>query len=77
MDKELNISRQAKAFFELYRSMPKKVQKKLKKMILEQDVEYQTSEHTNFSKISEPSLKDIWDTPENDHWDDFLDNKDD
>ncbi len=65
-------TRQAKAIFNLYQAMSEKVQGEVRKMIISGNIESNSSETTDYSGWSEESLKDIWDTPENDHWEDFF-----
>jgi len=65
-------SKQAKAFFDLYQAMSEKVQKEVRKMILSENNDFTSKDASDYSGWSEDSLKEIWDTSENDHWDDFF-----
>lgn len=68
----MKASRQAKAIIELYETMPEKVQRQIRRMILEKEINFNLSGSKELSKASESSLKDIWDNPENEHWDDYF-----
>lgn len=65
-------TKQAKAIMELYETMPEQVQREVKALINETEVEYKLPKSKEVERLSETSLDDIWLTPENEHWDDFF-----
>lgn len=68
-------TKQAKAIFDLYQTMPEKVQRQIKEMIIGKDVDYDLPQTADLTRLSGQSLKDIWEAPENDHWDEFFKSK--
>ncbi|GEM_PF-1806457 len=70
------INRQAKALLELYKTLPEKTRLEIKKLILEDDISFEEMEESSgLTKLSEESLKELWDNPENEHWDEFFKQK--
>jgi len=64
------INRQAKAVLELYKTLPEKTRMEIKKLILEDEISFEES--SGLTKLSEGSLEELWENPENEHWDEFL-----
>ncbi|MGF1671415.1 MAG: hypothetical protein ACFCU6_13280 [Balneolaceae bacterium] len=70
------INRQAKALLELYKTLPEKTRMEIKKMILEDEISFEEIEKSSeLSQLSEKSIEELWDTPENEHWDEFFKQK--
>ncbi|MDZ7757412.1 hypothetical protein [Rhodohalobacter sp.] len=70
------ISRQAKAVLDLYNTLPKETRVEIKKMILEDELSFEEVEKSSdLTELSEKSLEELWDTPENEHWDEFFKQK--
>ena len=68
--------RQAKALLELYKTLPEKTRMQIKKMILENEVSFEEGEGlAELTDLSEQSLEELWDNPENEHWDEFFKQK--
>jgi len=68
--------RQAKALLELYKTLPEKTRMQIKKMILEDEVSFEEGEGlAELTDLSEQSLEELWDNPENEHWDEFFKQK--
>jgi len=67
------INRQAKALFELYKTLPEKTRIEIKKMILEDEISFEeVEESSKLSQLSEKSLEELRDNPENEHWYEFF-----
>lgn len=75
MATKTKYSKPAKAIFDLYQSMPEKVQRQIEEMITKKNTDYDLPESAELTGLSDQSLKEIWETPENDHWDDFFESK--
>lgn len=70
------ITRQAKAVLDLYNTLPKETRVEIKKMILEDELSFEEVEKSSdLTELSEKSLEELWDTPENEHWDEFFKQK--
>jgi len=70
------INRQAKAVIELYKTLPEKTRMEIKKMILEDEISFEEIEESSeLSQLSEKSIEELWDNPENEHWDEFFKQK--
>jgi hypothetical protein len=70
------INRQAKAVIELYKTLPEKTRMEIKKMILEEEISFEEIEESSeLSQLSEKSIEELWDNPENEHWDEFFKQK--
>lgn len=68
-------TKQAKALFDLYQTMPENIREEIKEMILRTGINYDEPETSELTRLSNDPLKDVWDTPENDHWDEFFKSK--
>lgn len=74
----VKTSKQARAIIDLYESMPKHVRQLIKKRILKDNIEYNQIDTSELTNMSDESMRDVWETSENDHWDEFFkSNKDD
>lgn len=70
------INRQAKALLELYKTLPEKTRMEIKRLILEDEIAFEeVEESSGLTHLSEKSLEELWDNPENEHWDEFFKNK--
>ncbi len=70
------INRQAKALLELYKTLPEKTRKEIKKLILEDELSFDdVEESSGLTQLSEESVKELWDNPVNEHWDEFFKQK--
>jgi hypothetical protein len=58
----------ALAVYDLYKSLQEEVQADIRKLIFRADQEGRD----DLSRMSNQSFSDIWDAPENEHWDQFL-----
>lgn len=71
-----NVNRQAKALLELYKTLPEKTRTEIKKLILEDEISFEEMEESSgLTQLSEGSLEELWDNPENEHWDEFFKQK--
>lgn len=52
--------------------MPKNVRQQIKEGILKDNIEYNQLDSSELTYLSDESLRDIWETSENDHWDEFF-----
>ncbi len=63
-------SKEALAFWTLFKAMKPEVKEEVRNMIMDDnDYEITTDEMT---AISLDSFQQIWDSPENEHWNDFI-----
>lgn len=70
--KEESVRKQAEAIIELFKTMPESIQEEIRTKINEQSIEYRYPGKEDTEQVSEPSLDEIWLSPENDHWDKFF-----
>ncbi len=73
----LKPSREALAFWTLFKSMKPEIKDEVREMIIHEttldgDEEFTTDALT---EISMETFKDIWDAPENEHWNDFINDR--
>jgi hypothetical protein len=70
------INHQARALLELYKTLPEKTRKEIKRLILEDEISFEDAEESSgLTHLSEKSLEELWDNQENEHWDEFFKNK--
>jgi len=70
------INRQAKALLELYKTLPQKTRKEIRKMILEEEIVFEEAESSSeLAHLSDKSFGEVWDNSENEHWDEFFKEK--
>lgn len=74
MSYKSSYTRQALAVLELFLSMPEKIQKEIRQLIIPSP-DSEVSEGEQLYKLAEEPFADIWDDPANDHWDEFLKEK--
>lgn len=66
----MQLKAQAKAVYDLYRTLPQQVQNEVRKLIAETESDKMSVK--GLSDMANDSFSEIWDTPENEHWDEFL-----
>lgn len=62
----------ARAYFLIYRALPDEVKKEVQALIKS---DYEDLSADDLYKMSITSFEEIWNAPENDHWDDFFANR--
>jgi len=70
----LKPSKEALAFWTLFRAMKPAIKNEVREMIIHETTLDGDDEFTTdmLTEISMEAFKNIWDTPENEHWNDFI-----
>lgn len=68
-------SEQALAFWTLYKTMKPETKKEVVELIIKETDLGNEITTEMLTDISMASFQEIWDAPENDHWDDFIKNR--
>jgi len=63
------VDLQAKAMFELYKAMPGRTRRQVKKLILESELSFADNDLT---ELSTKAMDEVWNTEENEGWDTFF-----
>lgn len=66
----MQLKAQAKAVYDLYKALPQQVQNEVRKLIAETESDKMSVK--GLSDMANDSFSEIWDSPENEHWDEFL-----
>jgi hypothetical protein len=70
----LKHSKEAQAFWTLFKAMKPEIKKEVRDMIVQEvslETEYEFTTDI-MTEISMRSFQEIWDAPENEHWNDFI-----
>lgn len=71
-----NKNRQAKALVDLYKTLPQKTRREIRKMILKEEIAFEEDESSSeLAHLSDKSFGEVWENPENEHWDEFFKKK--
>lgn len=64
-------TKEAKAIFDLYQTMPENIKKEIRELIMpDQDTEHHETDE--LAALANESFGEIWDDPINNHWDKFF-----
>jgi len=73
----LKPSKEALAFWTLFKAMKPEIKNEVREMIIHETALVADDELTSdmLTEISMEAFRDIWDAPENEHWNDFINDR--